>query len=84
MLCPIIQYNRQSTEYLVKKRLNTDALSKEMRFSIEFYVRAWVSSMVAWIMEPDNLCADEFVNLVYQNFPPYMTDTYEDKLPFGT
>lgn len=80
----IIQYNRQSTEYLVKKRLNTDALSKEMRFSIQFYVRAWVSSMVEWIMEPENLSAEDFVALVYADLPSYMTDTYVDELPLGS
>lgn len=78
----IIQYNQQSIEYLMKKQLQVDALSREQLFSIRFFVRAWVYSMIEWIMNPDELSPEEFVALVYSNFPQYMKDTYEDELPF--
>lgn len=78
----IIQYNLQNTEYLVKRHLGTEELSRELLFSIQFFVHAWVHSMIQWIMNPSDLNAEEFVALVYDNLPPPMRASFDDEIPF--
>lgn len=78
----IIQYNLENTEYLVKRHLGKESLSRELRFSIQFYVYAWVHSMIQWLLNPSDLSADEFVALVYDNLPSPMKESFTDEIPF--
>ena len=78
----IIRYNLKNTEYLVKSSLGQENLSRELQFSIQFFVYAWVSSMIQWVMNPGDLSAEEFVELVYQNLPAPMRDSFTEELSF--
>lgn len=78
----IYQYNVKNTEYLLKKRLNTDTLSRELQFAVQFHASAWVNCMIRWILEPSDLTADELASLIYANLPPLLKETFQDDLPF--
>ena len=78
----IIRYNLENTEYLVKNYLGKETLSRELQFSVQFFVYAWVSSMIQWVMNPGDLSAEEFVELVYQNLPSPMRESFTDELSF--
>lgn len=78
----IIRYNLKNTEYLVKSSLGQENLSRELQFSIQFFVYAWVSSMIQWVMNPGDLSAEEFVELVNQNLPAPMRDSFTEELTF--
>lgn len=78
----IIQYNLQNTELLIKKYLGQEVLSKELRFSIQFCVYAWVHSMIQWILNPSDLSAEELAALVYENLPSPMNESFSDEIPY--
>lgn len=78
----IVQFNIRNTEYMVKRRLGKDSLSRELRFSIWFFVCAWVNSMIQWILNPSGLSAEELVTLIYANLPQPMKESYVDELIF--
>ena len=66
----------------MKNYLGKETLSRELRFSIRFFVYAWVSSMIQWVMNPGDLSAEEFVALVYRNLPSPMRESFTDELSF--
>lgn len=57
-------------------------LSKELRFSIQFCVYAWVHSMIQWILNPSDLSAEELAALVYENLPSPMNESFSDEIPY--
>lgn len=78
----IYEYNVRNTIHLIRGKMKQEEISREMEFSVRFFASAWVSCMVQWILNPSGETPEELADLIYQNLPPILANTYSGHLPF--
>ena len=57
---------------LLKKRTGADLLGPELTFYVRLFCYGAVDMMVEWILDPDALTAEEYVEMVYRSMPAAM------------